>query len=310
MPPQGERLGVIILGGYRSGTSLTANLLAAAGAYVDNSIAADDRNPHGFFESRAVVEINRLILGYLGVTFKWVPKFEPTWPLAPKLNRYRERARRVVSELEQYPVWVMKDPRFSITLPFWLPLFDRPIRTVLCLRNPLDVVISGGESRRTTSLDLWAWYEYFTHAIRNTAGKPRFISCYESYFDSRRASQIAQLMEFVGLTPRVELESIVDFDLHRHAASLRALLNNDQAPDVVKNLYLHFVDCHASGFETLDNGLASHHAETQGMTPRLRSLFFRAYGRAWLAYRESPIDPWIPQPIRRVLIRTVGRWST
>jgi hypothetical protein len=44
--------GVVILGASRSGTSMTAGLFAQHGVFFGTCMAADDRNPKGYFENR------------------------------------------------------------------------------------------------------------------------------------------------------------------------------------------------------------------------------------------------------------------
>lgn len=305
---QRDRLGVIVLGKARSGTSLTANLLAAAGAYVDNSIRPDDRNPRGYWESREVVDLNRRILGFLGATLRWTPRLDPRWPESPGLDRYRPWARRILSELDTHRCWVMKDPRFSTTLPFWLPLFDRPIRFVVCIRNPLEVVGSMGSTKATLAY-LTTWYEYTTLALQNTIDRPRLIVHYQRYFDRPDFPQVAQLLEFLGIESHVDVESVVSPELYRNRVSLEALLNDERVPSEVKRLYVQLLDHGEAGTDRLDHATALSVTGVQRLTRLLRTLFFRVYGPAWVTFRDSPIYPRLPSSVRTTLARTIGIWT-
>src|SRR5689334_14926006 len=54
---------IIVTGMHRSGTSLTASLLSAAGVNMGgNLLPADAHNPDGYFEDVEFLELNRTIL--------------------------------------------------------------------------------------------------------------------------------------------------------------------------------------------------------------------------------------------------------
>lgn len=307
--PQHDPLGVIVLGMGRSGTALTASLVSTSGAYVDNSIPPNYLNPRGFWESREVVDINRRVMAALGVTAFWIPKLDPGWPEARRLDPYRARARRVISELDAHPVWVLKDPRFSITLPFWLPLFDRPIRYVVCVRNPLEAIASTKGPRRVTRRDLAKWYEFTAHALRNTTGRPRLVVHFRRYFGSEDSSQIAQLFEFLGLQPGAGVRSVISPELYRHCASLQALLNDERVPSRVKNLYVQLLKNPRTEIEELGCGTTSTATGGENWAPSMRTRFFRVYGPVWFMLRDSPLYARLPRSVQRALDTTLGMWT-
>lgn len=306
---QRDPLGVIVLGMHRSGTSLTVNLLSAAGAYVESSIPPDDRNPRGFGESREVVDLNRRIMALLGITTSWIPPLDPGWPRASRLDRYRGWAQRILSRLDSHPVWVLKDPRFSLTLPFWLPLIDRPVRCVVCIRNPLESAISTGRSRSVTPRDLSTWYEFTVHALRNTTDRSRLIVHFERYFDSQGLSQVGQLCAFLGLEVPADVRSVISPALYRNRVPLQTLRRDEQVPERIKILYERLLDSRGSDTEKLDYGRDEFDPGPQGLGRSLRTLLVRATGWAWVVYRDNPIYARLPDPIRRALGRATGEWS-
>jgi hypothetical protein len=128
---------LVITGAGRSGTSAVAKLVHAAGMAVGRDlIEADAGNPDGYYEERAVVELNeRLLLDAgLGPRFSTASRaqvLDSARPLADAMRALAEDAT---------PAW--KDPRFCWTLEAWLPHFAAPPDIVICLRSPAEVVAS------------------------------------------------------------------------------------------------------------------------------------------------------------------------
>src|SRR5690606_30090775 len=124
------------------------------------------------------------------------------WERAPELEPLRARARRLLAEhFSDAPVWGFKDPRTSLTLPFWRTVVDRPMAFVVCVRSPADAVASALR-RGLTDLHRWhyaeRWLDYTSHALSNTAGDDRLIVFYD---DALRdpARETRRLAAFLGL---------------------------------------------------------------------------------------------------------------
>ena len=88
-------------------------------------------------------------------------------------------------------VWAVKDPRVSLTLPFWLPLVDESA-AIVCLRSPRDVAASlhAARPRRSASRRAWTgvWLEYTRAALEHSAGLPVRQLFYDDWFADRAAS--------------------------------------------------------------------------------------------------------------------------
>jgi len=128
---------IIVTGCGRSGTSAVARMLHESGMAVGRDlIEADQGNAEGYYEERAVVELNDHVLLAAGLTEKFAcaSRERVVDAAAPFVDRMRELA------AEATPAW--KDPRFCWTLEAWLPVFDAPPRIIVCLRNPAEVVAS------------------------------------------------------------------------------------------------------------------------------------------------------------------------
>ncbi|KAG5192764.1 hypothetical protein JKP88DRAFT_274707 [Tribonema minus] len=141
-----SRPGVIVLGMHRSGTSMVTGLLARAGLNLGTRlIPARDENAKGYFEKQMVVWQNDRLLKSQHT--HWCDndiKYEPDAVLIDILKGDMDFSRgwREIRELESLPPWLLKDPRLSITLRTWLPLFSRLPAVVFVYRHPVEVAES------------------------------------------------------------------------------------------------------------------------------------------------------------------------
>ena len=139
-----------VLGMHRSGTSLVAGALRLLGAELgppDGILPADpEDNPRGYWEQQAVIDLNNDLLGRFGGS-SWAPPALPDgWTDRPELDDLRERARTILSTFDQSAVWAVKDPRVSLTLPFWLPLVDESAARVYSSQTPVQARRDSGPS--------------------------------------------------------------------------------------------------------------------------------------------------------------------
>jgi len=128
---------IIVAGCGRSGTSAVARMLHDSGICVGRElIPPDEGNAEGYYEERAVVQLNDEIVqtAGLGAFFTNPSRADILTCARPLAERMRELA------AEATPAW--KDPRFCWTLEAWLEAFDAPPRVVVCLRNPSEVIAS------------------------------------------------------------------------------------------------------------------------------------------------------------------------
>ena len=152
---------IIVTGMHRSGTSLVTSLLQNAGMHIgDNLIAANVANPRGYFEDVDFYEYHESLLHQRGQTYLHVDNnfdFQAT-------DAETERARQLIAERSQRPLWGWKDPRTSLFLDFWHQLLPEG-RFLFVYRHPIEVLLSllrRGEFDSHPSLmsGLNAWYKY------------------------------------------------------------------------------------------------------------------------------------------------------
>lgn len=137
------RMPVCIAGMHRSGTSMVTSLLGRAGLYLGEEsdlLPPAEGNPDGYFENSKFVDLNEELLARLGGTYFRPPAFAPGWADAAA-SALGDRAQAVLRGFDGREPWGWKDPRNSLTLPFWTSLMS-DVRTVICLRHPWDVAES------------------------------------------------------------------------------------------------------------------------------------------------------------------------
>lgn len=108
----------------------------------------------------------------------------------------------------------LKDPRFSILLPFWKRVFkthNLAVSFVISLRHPLSTVASmkafGSACEPINAHDakfLWAWISFFGGCLESTAGAERIIIDYNELL-ARPAFQIKRIATALNLEAQEDL---------------------------------------------------------------------------------------------------------
>jgi GT2 family glycosyltransferase len=172
LAPRG-RAPLVITGMHRSGTSLVASWLAAAGVDLGaRLLAADAGNPTGYFEDLGFLDLDRRMLR------EAVPEGEAGhpdwgWTESERLDRgrfaaHREAARALIAAAQDRPgpggPWGWKDPRTTLLLDFWDDLLPEA-RYILLYRFPWEVADSMQRLGADVFLDhpgyayrIWAFY--------------------------------------------------------------------------------------------------------------------------------------------------------
>jgi GT2 family glycosyltransferase len=138
---------ILITGMHRSGTSLVASWLGAAGVDLGgNLLAADGANPTGYFEDLAFLDLQRrMLLAAAPAGEAGHPDWG--WTESERLDRgrfaeHREAALALVAaEGCRDGLWGWKDPRTTLLLDFWDELLPQA-RYLLLYRFPWEVADS------------------------------------------------------------------------------------------------------------------------------------------------------------------------
>jgi hypothetical protein len=133
---------IIVSGIYRSGTSLTAELVHRWGAYVgrEDDIFQDE---YGYLEHLALQKLNDELLN----NNSRVPT--PVDEMLEKAQDpvLREPALEILEAMDeeakqnQAIAWVWKDPRLPLVLPFWANVWGDVIY-VIPVRHPVETILS------------------------------------------------------------------------------------------------------------------------------------------------------------------------
>lgn len=230
---------VVVLGMHRSGTSLTTHLIHHMGFHVSTNRWADQFNQKGYWEDRDVVDTNALILHALGGDWKhlYAPNPCPSRVTQISLGLLD---RKISATMRGYPPdmqWVLKDPRLSVTLPFWQPYLANA-RYVLCVRNPLAVARSLERRDRIPIRDgLRLWYQYTWLALKNTREWPTLVLHYEKYFGKAAQTQTEKLGRFLGMDCAVSTTALADEVLNHHHMVPDTVLKNHGVAVPIRALY-------------------------------------------------------------------------
>ena len=242
-----EQTIVCVLGMHRSGTSLVARLLNVLGVELgptEHLMRPSSANPAGHWESRLIKEINDEILQLHGGSWHEPPELPPGWERAAELAELRRAARELVeADFSGFDLWGFKDPRNSLTLPFWQRVLG-PMRYVVCLRNPLDVAQSlRAREEESIPIDqgLRLWLRYVTSALAATASHPRHFVFYEDLM-ADPAPAVAELGRHVGRGEDAEVRAAIRValseNLWHHRTPVYNVVDEAGLAFHVKALYL------------------------------------------------------------------------
>jgi hypothetical protein len=213
----GRRL-LLVVGVYRSGTSLLAGILGQLGLHIPQpEVEADETNPRGFSEPRWVVDFHKRLLDDRLVTT------HDARPAALELTRALSADDEVYTELRDWlrpqlgtaGELVVKDPRNVWFLPLWTRCAaDLGVETSFAttLRHPAETLISARRAYgewQTDASRAAAWVNLMLETERATRGAGRVFVRYEDLL-ADWAAQVRRMGE------RLELPALAEADRSRH----------------------------------------------------------------------------------------------
>lgn len=244
------RQAVLILGMHRSGTSAMAGLSSLLGAAAPAGMmeAAFD-NPTGFWESFPVSALNEAIFKTAGADWYNSFAFDPAViDTTTRSDLAAHCASVLAAEFGDAPTFVMKDPRFSLLLALWFPVFaamNVTVAPVLALRHPAEVTASL-RRRDNMPVEIAApmWLHYSLEAEHLTRGRPRALLSYDRLLRDWRGA-VTRIATETGLVWPTALDSAaaaVDDFLrpqmrHHHAAPARIAVGRPPLPGWIAETY-------------------------------------------------------------------------
>jgi glycosyltransferase involved in cell wall biosynthesis len=190
---------------HRSGSSAFARVLNLLGASLpERLLGATKANALGHWEPSDVVRVNDRILAASDLSWDSLLPFAPGWFDTPEALVLEKP---VTSALRRNyvgrPLWLLKDPRLSRTLPLWLKrmraMTVRPV-AVHPVRNPLEVAESlRARDGMPLARGLQLWLRYMLEGEANTRGLPRLFVPYDDLLaDWREVAD--RIRERLGVT--------------------------------------------------------------------------------------------------------------
>jgi GT2 family glycosyltransferase/glycosyltransferase involved in cell wall biosynthesis len=191
---------ICITGAHRSGTSMLTRLLHGCGLYLGPKNAlmppqAD--NPDGFWEHLGFVGLNDELLEALGGAWDLPPKTNENLS-DERLDRLRAKARLLIESFHSAQIWGWKDPRNSLTLPFWEDLLPG-LKTLIIVRNPLEAAYSMQKRNGTSyAFGLRLWEIYNRRLIEAAGNRDRLFTHYDLFFE-KAEKELQRIANFIGL---------------------------------------------------------------------------------------------------------------
>ena len=234
---------ICIAGMHRSGTSMVARLLQACGLFLgpeEELMQPSPANPEGYSENVHFVDLNECILTQFGGWWKDPPWFPSGWEFAPRIDSLFVEAEELVEQFRGHRSWGWKDPRNSLTIPFWQRLIP-DLKVVICARNPLEVdrsLLVRGDPAGASLAQLWL--TYYRQLLSAVPPKQRIVTHYQSYFQNARA-EVRRVSDLLDL--QVSDEAVDRACAHvsaglRHHRAMTAELLAAKVPKGVLRLYL------------------------------------------------------------------------
>jgi hypothetical protein len=231
-----SKIGIIVAGMHRSGTSATARVVNLLGADIARDLMPPQpqTNATGFWESTAVAGIHDELLAGLRSAWDDPLPLPQNWLATEFAQRAKRKlAGEIRKEFAGSRAFVAKDPRITRLLPLWLELLDDfeidPI-VVIPFRNPMEVALSlmrRNQFSLERSMLLYACGNLDVELA--SRGQQRIFVHYEKLLEDWRPFA-ARLMQMGGnLLPVPPPESPREIDRfldssHRHNKSTRTEL--------------------------------------------------------------------------------------
>jgi hypothetical protein len=168
-----------------------SHLLGATAPATMMEPAAD--NPTGFWESNAISEVNEAILSAYGC--HWYDSL-PFGPVVLNARFQQEILTKgtalLAREFGDASLFVLKDPRFSLTLDLWRETFiamNVTVAPLLALRHPTEVIASlRRRDNMPSEVAAPLWLHYTLQAEYITRNGPRAVLSYDRFLQDWRGS--------------------------------------------------------------------------------------------------------------------------
>ncbi len=206
-----------------------AHLLYRIGLYLgsrEDLVPAGESNVDGHWEHKEFLRLNENILRSYSGSWDLPPSLTPGWHKEDNLQEARDSALDLIEGFRTQEWWGWKDPRNSLTMPFWIDLLP-DMKVVVCVRNPFEVANSlrkRGISSIFFGLNLWKAYNL---SLLDALHQEQYIvTHYDAYFQ-RPQAEIRRVLDFMQMPASDQLISLT------RSRVIRGLRNNFSVSDEV-----------------------------------------------------------------------------
>ena len=239
----------VVLGMHRSGTSAITRGLQALGVELGDRLMppAPGVNEKGFFEDVEVNALNVELLRALDHDWHALRPIEAGRFAAAGVEKLKSQALAILRErFRDSDDFGIKDPRLSLLLPFWIPVFAQmgiAVKYAIVARNPLGVAQSLARHHRVPAeKSHYLWLEYLLPSLLLTRGATRVVVDYDRMLDDpdHELDRMARALDMAAEPDGAELEEYTQRFLEdrlRHARFHLDDLDADPAvPETVREL--------------------------------------------------------------------------
>ena len=193
-PMSGDKLGVVVLGMGRSGTSSVTRMFATAGFFAgrdEDLMVATEHNPTGHWENLNVWRVNENILSRLsGTWFDPPPEDQQLAARAWTTPELLAVFEHLVAQANDAPV-VLKDPRIGVMLPVWADIVEDYLHPVLVIRDPIEIALSvNRRDGSPISFTLAAWQLHMTTVLRHLQRRVITVAPYRELLGSVQPAEL------------------------------------------------------------------------------------------------------------------------
>ena len=204
---------------------MVARLMHLCGLYLGHESefsAAGADNQEGFWENVNFVRMNDNILAHLDAGWDLPPDVSHEWKLNPEVISLQSEAAVLIQRFIGREPWGWKDPRNSLTMPFWTGLLPN-LKVVICVRSPLEVAQSlSARNFSSIAFGLKLWLAYNQRILCTAPTEDIVVTHYDAYFHDPKA----ELRRVLGLLDMPASEK----DIEQACSAISGYLRHHQAP--------------------------------------------------------------------------------
>lgn len=185
------KVGVVVLGMGRSGTSAVTGMFVRAGFFAgvaDDLMPANFANPAGYYENLRIVAANDQLLQRLGGDWFNPPSHDAELAASAWATPIlRAEVERLVGQAERRPI-AIKDPRIGVLMPVWDAIISDWLHPVLVIRDPIEIARSLSRRDGTPpAFGLAAWELHMTELLSHLDGRWVSVVGYAQLIESAEA---------------------------------------------------------------------------------------------------------------------------